>query len=204
MKSKNRKIKEDKIIIERIIEMKKNKKGFTLIEIIVVIVILAVLMAVAVPSVLKYINEADSAKYLTLTRAINEEVNIYVAKAIIDGDPNNFDKTIAQLKSDLTYGTHNKIKSIISTKPFNGEVIYSIDCEFDGKNTPKGGWGYDKDLKRHNLTKISVWYNKIGDVGRTGNSKFVVTLLNKQMYSYMNVKSINDALGKEEGPIWGV
>lgn len=35
--------------------MKKlNKKGFTLIEIIVVVVVLAVLMAVAVPSVLKY------------------------------------------------------------------------------------------------------------------------------------------------------
>lgn len=35
---------------------KFKNKGFTLIEIIVVIVILAVLMAVAVPSVMSYIN----------------------------------------------------------------------------------------------------------------------------------------------------
>ena len=36
-------------------EKLRNRKGFTLIEIIVVIVILAVLMAVAVPSVMSYI-----------------------------------------------------------------------------------------------------------------------------------------------------
>lgn len=50
--------------------LKKNKKGFTLIEIIVVIVILAVLMAVAVPSVLKYINVAQEAPALTEAHAI--------------------------------------------------------------------------------------------------------------------------------------
>ena len=48
--------------------LRKNKKGFTLIEIIVVVVILAVLMAVAVPSVLKYMNEADDAKFLSQAR----------------------------------------------------------------------------------------------------------------------------------------
>ncbi len=50
--------------------MRRNKKGFTLIEIIVVIVILAVLMAVAVPSVLKYIDTAQEAPALTECHAI--------------------------------------------------------------------------------------------------------------------------------------
>lgn len=50
--------------------LKKNKKGFTLIEIIVVIVILAVLLAVAVPSVLKYIDTAQEAPALTEAHAI--------------------------------------------------------------------------------------------------------------------------------------
>ena len=41
--------------------LKKNKKrGFTLIELIIVIVILAVLMAVAIPSLTGYINEAKT------------------------------------------------------------------------------------------------------------------------------------------------
>lgn len=36
----------------------KNKKGFTLVEIIVVLVILAILAAISVPSVIGYVNEA--------------------------------------------------------------------------------------------------------------------------------------------------
>lgn len=47
----------------------KKNKGFTLIEIIVVTVILAVLMAVAVPSVMSYIHEADDDKYVAVARA---------------------------------------------------------------------------------------------------------------------------------------
>ena len=37
-----------------------NKKGFTLVEIIVVLVILAILAAIAVPSVLGYVEEAKN------------------------------------------------------------------------------------------------------------------------------------------------
>lgn len=41
-----------------------NKKGFTLVEIIVVLVILAILAAIAVPSVMNYVNEAKKEKYI--------------------------------------------------------------------------------------------------------------------------------------------
>lgn len=51
-------------------EKLRNKKGFTLIEIIVVIVILAVLMAVAVPSVMSYMNEGQKAKYEAVARTV--------------------------------------------------------------------------------------------------------------------------------------
>lgn len=66
--------------IKKLRELKKNKKGFTLIEIIVVVVILAVLMAVAVPSVLKYLNEADNAKYEAQARAVMMAAQTEVAK----------------------------------------------------------------------------------------------------------------------------
>lgn len=58
------------IVIKEVLIMRfKKNKGFTLIEIIVVTVILAVLMAVAVPSVMSYIHEADDAKYVAVARA---------------------------------------------------------------------------------------------------------------------------------------
>lgn len=65
-------------------EETRNKKGFTLIEIIVVIVILAVLMAVAVPSVMAYINEGNKAKYQAIARAALINTEIAVAKDIAD------------------------------------------------------------------------------------------------------------------------
>lgn len=64
--------------------MIKNKKGFTLIEIIVVVVILAVLMAVAVPSVLKYLDEADDAKYMAQARAAYTIMKTEITKALVN------------------------------------------------------------------------------------------------------------------------
>lgn len=66
-------------------KLKNNKKGFTLIEIIVVVVILAVLMAVAVPAVMSYLNEADDAKYETAGRAVYTAVQTEWAKDYADG-----------------------------------------------------------------------------------------------------------------------
>lgn len=43
--------------------MKKNQRGFTLIELLAVIVILAVLLAIAIPAVSKYINTAKKSTY---------------------------------------------------------------------------------------------------------------------------------------------
>lgn len=56
------------------LERMKGKKGFTLIEIIVVIVILAVLMAVAVPSVMQYTVASKDAKYEAGARAVFQRV----------------------------------------------------------------------------------------------------------------------------------
>ena len=55
----------------------KNKKGFTLIELLAVIVILGLLMAIAIPSVTKYITESRKKSLMStignyITATINE------------------------------------------------------------------------------------------------------------------------------------
>lgn len=92
---------------------KMNKKGFTLIEIIVVIVVLAVLMAVSVPSVLKYINEADNAKYMAQGRSVMTIAQTEVIKGYV-GD-NTLDK------DDLT-NIKNAIMSM-SGKDGMGKIV---------------------------------------------------------------------------------
>ena len=58
--------------------MKKvnNRKGFTLVEIIVVLVILAILAAIAVPSVLGYVEEAKKEKYIAEAKAIYTVIQV--------------------------------------------------------------------------------------------------------------------------------
>lgn len=48
----------------------KNKKGFTLVELIVVIVIIAILAALIVPSVMKYIDKAKDQQVLADARSL--------------------------------------------------------------------------------------------------------------------------------------
>lgn len=60
--------------------MKKlNKKGFTLIELIVVIGILAVLAVVLIPSIMNYVAEAREARNNANARALYSEVSAEVA-----------------------------------------------------------------------------------------------------------------------------
>lgn len=48
----------------------KNRKGFTLIEIIVVLIIIAILAAIAVPAMMKYINDAKEKQIMAEMRTV--------------------------------------------------------------------------------------------------------------------------------------
>jgi len=61
--------------------MKKilKKKGFTLIELIVVITILGILVAIAVPSILNYIGAAEDAVFAANVRTAKAEIGLEIA-----------------------------------------------------------------------------------------------------------------------------
>ena len=72
-------------------ERMKNKKGFTLVELIVVIVIILVLAAVMVPSVLRYVEKANQANCkadaATLLVELQAEVADYYAEGTVAAFP---------------------------------------------------------------------------------------------------------------------
>ena len=102
----------------------KNKKGFTLIELIVVIAILAILAAILIPSIMNYISEATEAKNTANARAAYTEAALEVATdnetAI---DPLN---TWGYADSEVCENT--------SDTDLTSLTIENFSCEIDGKD----------------------------------------------------------------------
>ena len=78
--------------------MKINKKAFTLVELLVVILIIGILAAIAVPQYQKAVARADLAQIISLTRSIKEAEELaylnqgkYVAINKLDISINNKD-----------------------------------------------------------------------------------------------------------------
>ena len=57
-------------MIQMINKLKKNQKGFTLVELIVVLVILAILAAFTIPAMLGFVNDAKGKAYVAQAREV--------------------------------------------------------------------------------------------------------------------------------------
>lgn len=117
----------------------KNKKGFTLVEIIVVLVILAILAAIAVPSVIGYVNEAKESRYIQEAHSIYIVVETEVAKYKATDDPskeeiNNYIKNTLS-GSTIDTADNNQLKGVIAKKT----ELDDVDVEKNG-NTYKMYW----------------------------------------------------------------
>lgn len=117
--------------LKKLREMKKNKKGFTLIEIIVVVVILAVLMAIAVPAVMKYINEADDAKYMAQARGAFIVAEAESAKAYLKNEITNSTWTAADDDLAEITGTP-EVKGITAKLDAKGNIT-EVTVTFEKK-----------------------------------------------------------------------
>ena len=71
-----------KEMFQKLLSKKLNKKGFTLIELIIVIVIIAILAAVMVPLIIGYVTEAQRAALITNARLTHTAV---MSLSAIDG-----------------------------------------------------------------------------------------------------------------------
>ena len=132
--------------------LKKNKKGFTLVEIIVVLVIIAILAAIAIPTMLGFVNEARQSEYIAEGRTA------YVAAQTIATREIALDKTVAEAQTAITIdavkaitGTATKVKSIEkATVDANGKVTV-FECTVT-KNSDGSGQEYIVKINTANNT----------------------------------------------------
>ena len=98
----------------------KKAKGFTLIELIIVIVILGLLAVAAAPRFIDISNNANIAKLKTLEGAVRSGANLVLTKAIIQGKyPSN-----GFLWLDL-----DGVGSIQDVRVYKGYPIVGGDCD---------------------------------------------------------------------------
>lgn len=104
----------------------KNKKGFTLIELVVIMVIIGILVLIAVPDYQKKVEYARGTKHIAMTNAIEEAVNEYTyngEEAKLFNNPRAYiaidsvsDKLIPNKDGGIKYRIFTATKEITTSK----------------------------------------------------------------------------------------
>lgn len=120
--------------------IQKQKKGFTLVELVVVIAILAILAAIALPTINHLIKDANTATATANLHTIESAYKVAVAEVQKEGlyeyDPNNHDIIVYNpaLEDGLDQYLHQKIN-----EAFGGED--AMNFSFSVIDTIKNGGG---------------------------------------------------------------
>ncbi len=121
---------------------KSNKKGFTLVELIVVIAIMAILAAVLVPTVTNKIKDANAASQATTAENIAKTISLHLAET---ADPTKTSLTTALTAAGYTVETTPSTGAFITIKTNNTtyDLVYS-----NTKTTVKWTDAKDKDTPK--------------------------------------------------------
>lgn len=111
-------------MIQLINKLKKNQKGFTLVELIVVLVILAILAAFTIPAMLGFVNDAKKKASLAEGR------EIYVASQSAASEETAKSTTGKLVESTNDTNLKEKAEKLINNDiPKNGSITVVVDAD---------------------------------------------------------------------------
>ena len=104
-------------------EITKNTGGFTLIELVIVIIVIGILAAVAIPRFFSVTNEAETATVANMVSSLESAMSIYSARQYL------------RAQSIEVHNPFDDLSNIPAN--YNGEVD-----PVDRDNTPDGTWSW--------------------------------------------------------------
>ena len=114
-----------RFLLEMALKARNNKKGFTLVEVIVVVVILAILAAIMVPSMIGWINKAEDKTAVVEGRTI-----LVAGQTIVSENYKAFDSATVTMTPSTHSDNNNQIQSLADV----GATVTSMTVT-DGKVT---------------------------------------------------------------------
>lgn len=111
--------------------LKKDKKGFTLIEMIVVIVILGILLAILIPGLFKYIDKAKEKQVMVDARAayIDAQAEAAIAYGLPGGNESSAKEAANNTNENINVETYDENKGItkMTYTDENAKKIVTLD-----------------------------------------------------------------------------
>lgn len=145
-------------MIQMINKLKKNQKGFTLVELIVVLVILAILAAFTIPAMLGFVNDAKGKAYVAEAREI---YMAYQGAASEVSSSSNTPYTGSYQQSDAV------------NTPIQKSAFAKLDGDLVTGDTPQTNTQWKVDITSGKVTKVQYvkgGYKVTIDYAATGGS----------------------------------
>ena len=173
--------------------MNKMKKGFTVVELVVVIAVLAILVAVLIPTFSTLINKANLSKDTQLCRILNEDIAMGVEDQKLQEHATYYD--VVEYLSPR-YGIQNL------TPTSSGDIVWDMNTNtfslIDGGKFVYAGSSKTEANFKKNGVNLNLW-KVVTSIPSAADQKFSLYLADKA-----NVQTVNVVVGFDAGNNAGV